>query len=507
MKKFLYIAALTGLVSFSSCLEEALETNPTDEVSEEQIFSSADAAQTAINGIYRAMFMNGWSNGWDDEEPGVMGTLLYRDLMGEDHVMANQGNGWFYYDYAFITDGDWTGDAGRQYAQWSLYYTLVAQVNATIAQKELLESYGPEGQYVLAQAYALRGYAYFWLYNIYCKGNYKANSDAPGVPLYTEPTTTATAGKGRGKVADVIKQVNDDYKTAVDLFTASEVEQKNPLNVDLYTTYALWARVALVTEDWENAEKYANEALKKPGIKRVATIAELGAFNDCATPSIFWGFEVIADQTGPFGPFMSHMDMKGNYGESAQQCIDAWLWHNIPETDARKYAWFDDPADPAIFKYGQLKYQYKNLATSVADIVYMRAEEMILVAAEAACRQKDYTTARALLMELGSQRDTKYEARLKQLVDNDTYSDDTHGPVVTLMEEILFQRRVELWCEGMGRTYDLCRLNLGYDRDYTGSNHTEPVAMDPLDDEFQTLLPQKEFDSNDQITLADQNPR
>lgn len=36
MKKFLYIAALTGLVSFSSCLEEALETNPTDEVSEDR---------------------------------------------------------------------------------------------------------------------------------------------------------------------------------------------------------------------------------------------------------------------------------------------------------------------------------------------------------------------------------------------------------------------------------------------------------------------------------------
>lgn len=79
MKKFLYIAALTGLVSFSSCADDALETNPTDEVSVEQIFGSADAAQTALNGIYRAMYVNGWSNGWESEEPGVMGSLLYRD--------------------------------------------------------------------------------------------------------------------------------------------------------------------------------------------------------------------------------------------------------------------------------------------------------------------------------------------------------------------------------------------------------------------------------------------
>lgn len=507
MKKFLYIAALTGLVSFSSCADDALETNPTDEVSVEQIFGSADAAQTALNGIYRAMYVNGWSNGWESEEPGVMGSLLYRDLMGEDHLMADQGNGWFYYDYAFWTDSDYTGDAGRQYAQWSLYYTMISQVNYVIAQKDMLESYGEEGLYVLGQAYALRAFSYFWLYNIYCKGYYVENSDAPGVPLYTEPTTTTTQGKGRGTVADVFTQINADYKAAVDLFTEAGVEQKNPMNVDLYTTYALWARVALVQEDWVKAAEYANAALEKPEIKRVATISELGAFNDCTTPSVFWGFESIADQASPFGPFMCHMDLNGEYGSLSKQCIDAWLWHNIPTTDARKTAWFDNPEKPAIFPYGQLKYQHQNLATAVADIIYVRAEEMILIAAEAACRQEDWTTARELLTELVSKRDTDYETRLEELIDSDAYGDDTHGPIMTLMEEILFQRRVELWCEGMGRTYDLCRLNLGYDRDYEGSNHAEKIAMEPLANEFQTLLPQKEFDSNDQITIADQNPR
>ena len=507
MKKFLYIAALAGLVSFNACIDDALETNPTDKVSVEQIFGSAEAAQTALNGVYRAMFMNGWSSSWSHEEPGVMGSLLYRDLMGEDHVMANQGQGWFYYDYAFWTDGDYTGTSGRQYAQWSLYYTLISQVNYVIAQKELLESYGNEGKYVLAQAYALRGYAYFWLYNIYCKGYYAENSSAPGVPLYTEPTTTETEGKGRGTVAEVFTQINADYSTAVELFESADVAQKNPMNVDLYTAYGLWARVALAQQDWAKAEQYANAALNKNGLTRVATMAELGAFNDCTAPSVFWGFESITDQTGPFGAFISHMDLQGAYGSVGQHCIDAWLWHNIPDTDARKYAWWNDPTNDKIFPYGQLKYQYKNMATSVFDIVYMRAEEMILISAEAACRQEKWNVARELLAELGSKRDTAYGARLDELTNSTAYSADTHGAIMTLMEEILFQRRVELWCEGLGRTYDLCRLKLGYDRDYNGSNHPEAVAMDPLANEFQTLLPQKEFDSNDNITVADQNPR
>lgn len=505
MKKIFFVAILTGLVSLTSCDQEKLETFPTDEVSVEQIFSSAEAAQTAVNGIYRAMFMNGWSDSWSHENPGIMSSLLFRDLMGEDHLMANQGNGWFFIDYMFGTDEDYTHTSGRQYAQWNLYYTIASQANYVIAQADRLNSFGNEGKYVLAQGYALRGFAYFWLYNIYCQGNYAENSDAPGVPIYTEPTTPDTKGKGRGTVADVFEQINADYDSAVSIFTIADVEQKNPMNIDLYAAYALWARVALAQEDWDNAYIYATEALKKPDLTRVATMAELGAFNDISVPNLFWGFEVIADQTSPFGAFMSHMDINGNYGESAQQCIDAWLWNNIPATDARKNSWWCNPADTV--PYAQLKFQYKNLATSTADMIYLRAEEMILIAAEAACRNQEYETARNLLKELGSKRDSDYETRLAALTDDVTYSDNTHAPVITLMEEILFQRRVELWCEGMGRTYDLARLNLGYSRDYNGSNHTSKDVLEPGDYMFVTLIPQKEFDSNDSINIQDQNPR
>lgn len=506
MKKIFYLSIVAGLVSLTSCNEEKLETFPTNEVTVEQIFSSAEAAQTAVNGIYRAMFMNGWSDSWSSENPGVMGTILFKDLQGEDHLMADQGNGWFYFDYAFNTDTDYTHTSGRQYAQWNLYYTIVSQANYVIAQADRLKSFGNEGKYVLAQGYALRGFAYFWLYNIFCQGNYAENSDAPGVPIYTEPTTPDTKGKGRGTVADVFEQINADYDSAVSIFTIADVEQKNIMNIDIYAAYALWARVALAQEDWDNAYLYATEALKKPGLTRVATIAELGAFNDSNIPNLFWGFRVNADQTSPYGAFMSHMDLNGGYGESAPQCIDAWLWNNISNTDARKNSWWLNPAD-TLNPYGQLKFQYKDIIVSTADIIYLRAEEMILIAAEAACRNLDYTTARALLTELGSKRDSDYETRLAALTDDVTYSDNTHAPVITLMEEILFQRRVELWCEGMGRACDLVRLNLGYSRDYDGSNHTSLDELEPGDFMFTTLLPQKEFDNNDSINIQDQNPR
>jgi hypothetical protein len=59
----------------------------------------------------------------------------------------------------------------------------------------------------------------------------------------------------------------------------------------------------------------------------------------------------------------------------------------------------------------------------------------------------------------------------------------------------------------MGRAYDLARLNLGYSRNYDGSNHTSKDELEPGDYMFVTLIPQKEFDSNDSINIQDQNPR
>jgi hypothetical protein len=61
----------------------------------------------------------------------------------------------------------------------------------------------------------------------------------------------------------------------------------------------------------------------------------------------------------------------------------------------------------------------------------------------------------------------------------------------------------------LGRAYDLRRLNLGYTRNYTGTNHPSSgkLTLEPGDPRLVTLIPQKEFDGNKSFTVADQNPR
>ena len=59
----------------------------------------------------------------------------------------------------------------------------------------------------------------------------------------------------------------------------------------------------------------------------------------------------------------------------------------------------------------------------------------------------------------------------------------------------------------MGRAFDLVRLNLGYTRNYAGSNHPSKRVLEPGDNRFITLIPQKELDSNSNMNVSDQNPR
>jgi hypothetical protein len=504
----LYLLIFIASAVLNSCAEDLLETAPTDSISGEVIFQDANGAQVAVNGIYRALFSNGWSDSWAHENPGMMSLTLVKDLQGEDHLMAGQGNGWFYYDYAFLTDSDHTHISGRQYAQWKLNYTVIGQANYVIAEEEHLTGSGSQGKDVVAQAYALRAFAYTCLYEWFCKGNYPVNQNSPGVPIYTEPTTASTEGKPRGTVAQLFEQINADFQTAVDLFEETDIAQSHPSHLDLYATYALWARVALIQEDWPKAGEYAAAALSKEGLRRVSTVAELGLFNDCKRANILWGFEVIADQTGPFGAYLSHMDPEGAYAAAdAYQCIDAWLWSQIPSTDSRKTTWWEHPANFSFWAYNQMKFRYSETSTFLGDIIYLRAEELILIAAEAACRQGHYNEARTLLSELGNKRDSNYAPRLAAYLNSSDYNEDTHGAFTTLMDEILFQRRVELWSEGLGRAFDLRRLNLGYIRNYEGTNHPAKVNLEPGDKRFVTLLPQKEFDGNSALTVADQNPR
>ena len=512
MKKILYILAAAGCTLLSaSCSEEMLNTSPAGSLSGSEIFGDSDKAQSAIDGIYRLMHSNGWSASWYAEHPGLAGFTIVRSLMGEDHYQYAQGNGWFYYDYAFNTASDWTSTSGRQYGTWNMFYTFISQANYVIDAEETLKL-DATGCNVLGQAYAIRAFSYYCLYESFCQGNYAENKDKPGVPVYTTGTSKDTEGVGRGTIEQLFVRINGDFQKSVDYFAEADMPQSHCSHIDLYTAYGLWARASLGQQNYEQAGHCAEEALKKSSLKRVASLAELGGFNNRSVADVMWAFEKTADQVALFGGFISHMAIDGTYGSTAPQCFDDWLYlAGMTSTDLRR-AWATLPSESMLVANGskfkkakirwQQKFAYQNASTGVADIINMRAEEMLLTLAECKCRANDFSGARALLEELYAER---YSAPrdISGLEDSSIVSLDTHTLPVTLIDEILLQRRIELWCEGMGRVPDLRRLNLGYSR-----YESQPAAVSkkPNDSSFILAIPQKEFDSNSALDLStDQN--
>ena len=512
MKKIAYIFSLVGVLMFNTACQDELETSPTNQIPSTEVFKNAATAQTAVDGVYRMLFTAGWSQGWGSENPGQTGVQLLADLMGEDHVMMEQGSGWFYEDYRLNVHGDYVNKAGRSYSVWNLYYTMVSNANQVIASEELMNDTPEAIKGVVGQALVMRAFSYFYLIQMY-QQTYKGHESAPGVPVYTEPTTIQSEGKGRGTVQEVYDLINSDLEKASAYLKG--FPQGDISHVDYFVAKGLQARAFLVQHKYAEAASAAEEALKKEGLE-LSTVKDLGGNNDVNVSDVMWGVKVIPDQSSGYAGFFSHMDAdaKGLYGSKARKCISTGLYNLMSETDTR-HAWFrgklaeeQEQRGNSMVSYCQLKFKMANYETRVGDYLFMRAEEMVLIKAEAECHQGQFAAARETLKKLGELRDPAFAERLADRTDASSYNTNTNAKLVTLMDEILFQRRVELWGEA-GRIFDLQRLGLGYKRDYEGSNHTQKVqtkntdAASPL---FIFPLPQSEIDGNENITSADQNP-
>lgn len=518
MKKIYSILAIATILLATSCEKNYLNTDPTDRVSGTSIFSSAENSLSAINGIYRLLYSGNWGSGWQAENGGLPAFILAFDLMGEDHIMDGQGSGWFFEDYRFGIWGDYTHNAGRQYQLWNFFYTLVCNANYILANTDESGNPALEGdpaiaKYVIGQAYAVRSFAYMWLVQLYQQNN----PSLPGVPLYNEPTVAGTEGKGRGTVQNVYDQANSDIDKAIELLEASGVAQKHKSHIDKYVAYGLKARHALVQHDYATALSAAQKAMQGASI---ASFSEIAHVNSNAVKNVLWGLAIQTDQAIGNWSIYAHMDAdsKGTYSK-ARHLIGNWLYDQIPSTDARK-GWWTAPLPEEEWgtagtdqgskrSWCQTKLVYISAAASTGDHILMRAEEMYLIAAEAACQLGQYSQAREYLNAVCSTRDSKYAERIAKFSDSSSYSDNTTAPVTTLMEEILLQRRIELWGE-LPRMFDLQRLHLGYDRNWTGTNHTQTIqsvntsAGSPA---FILWIPQSEFDGNANMDAErDQNP-
>jgi len=512
---FSLIFAIT--LGLGSCSEDFLQTTPTDSVSTDIAMGSTDNMMLAINGIHRTLYA---------QNPDIIRyyagqqyMIPFAEYAAGDALHSTTGNGWFRSVLQWQTHTDATTD-DVSYAWW-FYYNVIGQANNIINASDALQM-SDDLHNILGQAYTYRAWAHFNLVRFFAKAYMIGNPSSDlGVPimLATEPPYE---GLERSTVQQVYNQITADLSTAITHFAdASARDDLSHLNVDVAKGVA--ARVYLTIGDWANAEKYANEA--RQNYTLMSESEYKSGFNSIDNPEWMWGSQMIQDQTAYYWSYFYYCsnNFNGSQNRSNPKFMNHKLYDMMSETDYRRDlilkdcpSTFDDwdegdnagrYASEAEYKaavteyrgivnnssahnmvpYLHIKLQQSDGATiTPMDVLHMRAAEMYLIEAEAQARQGDNASAQTTLYALVSERDAGY------VKSTNTGQD--------LVDEILVQRRIELFLEGH-RWFDMLRNDEELDLEGSGANpdlYLDGYQQDKpsTNPKWVFLIPQRELNAN-----------
>ena len=442
LKYILMTLATGGLLTINSGCSDFLETIPATSVSDQSVFTSIAGAQAALNGCYFQMraYNGGGANRWDD--CGIPSIMMVSDASADDMIVWG---GWYCFTYNYW--GETRGDIFRSSALWTFHYRLINNVNSVLAYIDNIPGDQAAKNHIKGQALAMRGWAYFSLARIF-QQTYAIAKDMPGVPIYTEPTTDQTEGKGRGTLEETYKQVLDDLTAAEPLLEGfNRGALKNVM--DQAVVQGILSDVYLTMTNWSKADEYAKKVMNKYPL--TSNSDYLAGFSNINTPSWIWGMEQSEEQNmsdySPYAMWYIGQENRTNSGCWSFRCFF------LAQSFVDKFEANDIRASQFGWEWGCIHYTYKfrDSDDCRGSIVFMRTESMLLNSAEALCRQGKYDEAKAMLWTLQEMRGT-------------TCSTSTGD---ALLEEIWLERRKELYGEGYG-LFDLNRTQKPLLR---GSNH------------------------------------
>jgi hypothetical protein len=434
MKNFhslLYSAILLFSLALSGCSKDFFETSPSGDLTDEEALSSTKNIDALINGTMRYLMESSTSQ----DNPGYAAVMLTQETMGDDAI-ARDGVYGFRDSYPYRDPFDNT--TRRALFFWSFQYKVIDNCNNVIASVDAAQGSDAEKKYLKGQAYAIRGFVYLNLVRQY-QFTYVKDKTAKAVPIYTEPATPTSVPGSRATVEQVYNRVIEDLTQAETLlngFTRSVKDRPN-LNV----VKGLLARTYLTQQQWSLAAAKAAEA--RVGYPVMDAQQYLLGFNDVGNAEWIWGHPQTADQNLGGASFFAYIDVTPTAGYRSIM-PDPFFRKLFADNDIRKslFEVVTAPADPM---YRWIKYKkFVNKSDRSGHIPLMRSSEMALIEAESKARLNDLPGAVTALNLVRTKRN------LNALGTNSLTEQ-------ALIEEILTERRRELWGEGF-RLDDMLRL-------------------------------------------------
>ena len=463
MKKLQATLLFFSLIFFSGCEKGYLdEPKPTESVNSSVIFESPDGAKAFMSGILRTSR----SQFTRTDAGGLYSMYFARVVKGNDLIMGFQ---WYLFDYE---NDNREPTYTRTVFSWEFPYYMINQLNQFIVGingSATLSEIEKEG--LLGQAFTMRAFYYFQLAMEF-QHTYTYDPTLPAPPIYSEP---AIEGKGMSTLGELYDFIIADLNTAVQT-TPEERTDKSYVNRNV--AYAIMARVQLVMGNWQEAANAA--VIARQGYPLNPNQYPMG-FDDMNASEWIWAMPQRADQTNYFyiAPHAFTDNINDGYGLA--------FWNKdfvslFSSSDVRN-TFFD------LYGLGNSNQYYARASSKFtfdfsSDIPIIRSPEMMLIEIEANARLGKENEASTMLFSLQQNRDP------------DAVASGNTGNA--LIEEILIERRKELYGEIGVEWFDAKRLRKGITR--TGNHRVGSSAnLLPDDKKFFLKIPQKEIDANPNI--------
>lgn len=542
-----YVVLASAVLLSAGCIKESLPQGSVQ--TQEQVSGSESALKAMANAIPASMMTSnvlGWASSsmyGDHTDFGIGAIHLRTDFMLEDMVTSGD-NPYYNRFYAYIMNRS----QGERYIYcayfWQCYYKWIKAANDIISLVNP-ETATPEAVQYLGQAYAYRAMCYLDLARLY-EPKENAYTDVSSILGLTVPIVTEGTGEEQAKNnprasrEQMYEFIMSDLSTAEDLLDPAVRNYTLPTLAAVYGLYArAWLEKAYWSEDAEafaNAAEYARKAISASG--RTPLTQEQwedpvnGFNNGAASDSWIWGLTTSSENTINIVTYTAHVSSEGTWGYAplSQICASRRFYDSIAKGDFRKHSWLDpqyiaapedaSPYDyrfsgtdadkvnflkgtemnPPAVAYQNIKFrpyqgECSDYATgNCADHPLMRVEEMHFIEMEAVAHS-DVAAAKALLEKFMDTRvtDGSYVCEASDL---DAF-----------LDEMLFQKRVEFWGEGVV-FYDYKRLGKGITRGYPGTNESSVYAFnsDGRSPQWNIVVTNGEFQYNTGIDTSTNNP-
>jgi hypothetical protein len=267
---FKYFILVNLLCGFNSC--DILEENPKDFVSPQNFFNTEDEVTSALYGVYECMH----NTYVGDTERILLGDLGVDILVCRDQPHKN-----VYQHYLMDTPTVEMSD------MWRAYYTGIGAANMVIDRTKSSELSPDFKNKIISEAKVLRAFFYHGLIMIW-----------GDVPMWLEELDLGKVSSlARTSKQDIVNQLYQDLDFAVK-YLPETYESIYAGRLTSWAAKALWARIALLNNDWQKAYELSSDIINNSSHKLLSNYEDVFNWKNKFNNELIWVIPCLTDIQG-----------------------------------------------------------------------------------------------------------------------------------------------------------------------------------------------------------------